>query len=106
VGSDRPGPAERLGPQALAGTPLSRPSRRPSDRQRRPWPSRRGGHRVVLVVATRGERGETPPGLLAPGDTLGQRVAITRVQANTTMGTCICVGPRGSKCTRGLQTSN
>src|SRR5258708_39475910 len=31
------------------------------------------GHRVVLVVATRGERGQIPPGLLAPGETLAQR---------------------------------
>ncbi len=31
------------------------------------------GHRVVLVVATRGERGEVPPGLLAPGEALAER---------------------------------
>jgi LmbE family N-acetylglucosaminyl deacetylase len=31
------------------------------------------GHRVVLVVATRGELGEEPPGLLAPGQTLAHR---------------------------------
>lgn len=31
------------------------------------------GHRVVLVVATRGERGEIPPGLLAEGETLAER---------------------------------
>ena len=31
------------------------------------------GHRVVLVVATRGERGEVPGGLLADGEELWQR---------------------------------
>ena len=31
------------------------------------------GHRVVLVVATRGEEGEHPEGLLGPGETLGAR---------------------------------
>ena len=31
------------------------------------------GHRVVLVVATRGEEGEHPDGLLGPDETLGQR---------------------------------
>ncbi len=30
------------------------------------------GHRVVLVTATRGELGEMPEGLLAPGETLGR----------------------------------
>jgi LmbE family N-acetylglucosaminyl deacetylase len=33
----------------------------------------RDGHRVVVVFATRGELGETPPGLLADGETLAQR---------------------------------
>ena len=32
-----------------------------------------GGHRVVLVVATRGELGETPEGVLLPGQTLALR---------------------------------
>ena len=31
------------------------------------------GHRVVLVVATKGEQGEPVPGALGPGETLGQR---------------------------------
>jgi LmbE family N-acetylglucosaminyl deacetylase len=31
------------------------------------------GHRVVLVVATRGELGEYPDGFLAPGETLAER---------------------------------
>jgi LmbE family N-acetylglucosaminyl deacetylase len=31
------------------------------------------GHRVVLVVATRGERGEPVPGVLEPGEALWQR---------------------------------
>jgi LmbE family N-acetylglucosaminyl deacetylase len=33
------------------------------------------GHRVVLVTATRGEYGETPEGLLRPGETLADRRA-------------------------------
>lgn len=32
-----------------------------------------GGHRVVLIVATRGERGEIPEGFLADGEELWQR---------------------------------
>ena len=40
------------------------------------------GHRVVLVVATRGEEGETPEGLLADGEELWQRrVAETQASA-------------------------
>jgi LmbE family N-acetylglucosaminyl deacetylase len=31
------------------------------------------GHRVVVVFATRGELGETPPGLLVEGETLAER---------------------------------
>jgi LmbE family N-acetylglucosaminyl deacetylase len=31
------------------------------------------GHRVVLVTATNGERGEVPPGLLREGETLAER---------------------------------
>jgi LmbE family N-acetylglucosaminyl deacetylase len=31
------------------------------------------GHRVVLVVATRGEHGEVPDGFLVPGETLAER---------------------------------
>jgi LmbE family N-acetylglucosaminyl deacetylase len=31
------------------------------------------GHRVVLVVATRGEEGEVAPGVLAPGEPLAER---------------------------------
>src|ERR1700751_1851097 len=34
------------------------------------------GHRVVLVVATRGEQGEIPEGLLADGEQLWQRRVI------------------------------
>ena len=33
----------------------------------------KAGHRVVLVVATRGECGEVADGVLGPGETLGQR---------------------------------
>jgi LmbE family N-acetylglucosaminyl deacetylase len=41
------------------------------------------GHRVVLVVATRGELGEMPPGLLDDGEELAQRrVAETRAAAD------------------------
>src|SRR5215510_14769518 len=40
------------------------------------------GHRVVLVVATRGERGEVPEGFLADGEELWQRrVAETQASA-------------------------
>ncbi len=40
------------------------------------------GHRVVLVVATRGEHGEVPDGVLAPGEQLWQRrVAETQASA-------------------------
>jgi len=40
------------------------------------------GHRVVLVVATRGEQGEIPEGLLDPGEELWQRrVAETHASA-------------------------
>jgi LmbE family N-acetylglucosaminyl deacetylase len=40
------------------------------------------GHRVVLVVATRGERGEVPDGFLADGEELWQRrVAETQASA-------------------------
>ncbi|MGE5134433.1 MAG: PIG-L family deacetylase [Gemmatimonadota bacterium] len=41
------------------------------------------GNRVVLVVATRGERGEVPPGFLAGGEELWQRrVAETQASAD------------------------
>jgi len=41
-----------------------------------------GGHRVVLVVATRGEHGEVPEGFLEDGEQLWQRrVAETRASA-------------------------
>jgi LmbE family N-acetylglucosaminyl deacetylase len=41
------------------------------------------GHRVVLVVATRGEEGEIPEGLLADGEELSQRrVAETQASAD------------------------
>jgi LmbE family N-acetylglucosaminyl deacetylase len=41
------------------------------------------GHRVVLVVATNGEEGEIPEGLLAEGETLAQRrFAETRAAAD------------------------
>ena len=40
------------------------------------------GHRVVLVLATRGEQGEPKPGVLAPGEALAsRRVAETRRSA-------------------------
>lgn len=40
------------------------------------------GHRVVLVVATKGEHGEVEPGFLADGESLGERrVAETRASA-------------------------
>jgi LmbE family N-acetylglucosaminyl deacetylase len=41
------------------------------------------GHRVVLVVATRGEVGEVPDGFLAPGEQLGERRTVeTRAAAD------------------------
>ncbi|MGH9122571.1 MAG: PIG-L deacetylase family protein, partial [Acidimicrobiales bacterium] len=30
------------------------------------------GHRVVVVLATRGEQGEVPPGIAGPGSALGR----------------------------------
>ena len=43
------------------------------------------GHRVVLVVATRGEQGEIPEGLLADGEQLWQRRVI-ETQASKSIG--------------------
>ena len=39
------------------------------------------GHRVVLITATRGELGEVPDGLLAPGETLSQRRGVDEADA-------------------------
>lgn len=44
------------------------------------------GHRVVLVVATRGERGEVPPGSLAPHETLAERRSAETEAAATVLG--------------------
>lgn len=44
------------------------------------------GHRVVLVTATGGELGETPDGLLAPGETLGERRAAELAEAAAVLG--------------------
>ncbi|HEY6424291.1 MAG TPA: PIG-L family deacetylase [Pseudonocardiaceae bacterium] len=44
------------------------------------------GHRVVVVVATCGERGETPPGILAPGETLAQRRVTETREAASILG--------------------
>jgi len=44
------------------------------------------GHRVVLVVATRGEEGEHPEGLLAPGETLGARREVEQRAAARELG--------------------
>jgi len=44
------------------------------------------GHRVVLVTATRGELGEIPEGLLAPGETLTQRREAELAQACKELG--------------------
>jgi LmbE family N-acetylglucosaminyl deacetylase len=44
------------------------------------------GHRVVAVFATRGELGETPPGLLAEGETLAQRRSDEARRAGTVLG--------------------
>lgn len=44
------------------------------------------GHRVVLVVATRGERGEIVPGVLAEGEQLGVRRTAETYAAATALG--------------------
>ncbi|HXQ60843.1 MAG TPA: PIG-L family deacetylase [Acidimicrobiales bacterium] len=44
------------------------------------------GHRVVLVTATRGELGEVPDGLLAPGETLADRRAVELEAACEVLG--------------------
>ena len=44
------------------------------------------GHRGVLVTATQGELGETPDGLLAPGETLAQRRQIELDEACRILG--------------------
>jgi LmbE family N-acetylglucosaminyl deacetylase len=44
------------------------------------------GHRVVLVVATRGELGEVAPGFLAAGETLGQRRTAEQQAAAAVLG--------------------
>ena len=44
------------------------------------------GHRVVLVVATRGEQGEPVPGALGPGETLGERRAAETLDSARIIG--------------------
>src|SRR3954452_21246673 len=44
------------------------------------------GHRVVLVVATRGEVGEVPEGFLAAGEALGDRRTIETHAAADLLG--------------------
>lgn len=44
------------------------------------------GHRVVLVVATRGELGEYAPGALAPGETLTERRVAEQIAAARHLG--------------------
>ena len=44
------------------------------------------GHRVVAVFATRGELGETPPGLLADGETLAQRRSAEAQRSGDVLG--------------------
>ncbi|WP_091512753.1 PIG-L family deacetylase [Amycolatopsis sacchari] len=44
------------------------------------------GHRVVLVVATRGEQGEIPPGLLSDGESLAERRAAETLAAAEILG--------------------
>ena len=44
------------------------------------------GHRVVLVVATGGELGEVPDGLLAQGETLAERRAVEVAEAARVLG--------------------
>lgn len=44
------------------------------------------GHRVVVVVATRGEHGEVPDGLLAPGEELAERRVKETTEAAQILG--------------------
>jgi LmbE family N-acetylglucosaminyl deacetylase len=44
------------------------------------------GHRVVLVLATRGELGEVAPGVLAEGETLGDRRLAEQSEAASILG--------------------
>jgi len=44
------------------------------------------GHRVVLVMATAGENGEVADGILAPGETLGERRAKELAEAAAILG--------------------
>ena len=44
------------------------------------------GHRVVLVLATRGERGEVPDGFLAPGELLSERRVAETEAAGKVLG--------------------
>src|SRR6266566_4231278 len=44
------------------------------------------GHRVVLVVATRGELGEYSPDALAPGETLTERRVSEQLAAAAVLG--------------------
>ena len=44
------------------------------------------GHRVVLVVATKGERGEPVPGALRPGEALGERREAETLEAAKVIG--------------------
>src|SRR5919112_679779 len=44
------------------------------------------GHRVVLVLATRGEHGEAEPGVLREGETLGSRRVAETIRAAEILG--------------------
>jgi LmbE family N-acetylglucosaminyl deacetylase len=44
------------------------------------------GHRVVVVTATRGERGEPQPGVLAPGEELAERRVAELAEAAALLG--------------------
>ena len=44
------------------------------------------GHRVVLVVATKGEQGEVEPDALSPGETLGERRTAETLDAAKVIG--------------------
>lgn len=44
------------------------------------------GHRVVLVLATKGEEGEPVPGVLGPGETLGDRRAAETLDSARIIG--------------------
>ena len=52
------------------------------------------GHRVVLVLATRGEHGEVAEGFLDPGESLAERRTVEVEQAASVLGVAARRVPR------------